>query len=280
MTDNANEQEFWSGPAGQSWIKNEAEQDGLLSNVAHAAIEIAALQPGMRVLDIGCGAGALTILAAEAVGDKGRVLATDIAPPFVERVGQRAAGLPQVGTFQGDAQTADWPESGFDIAVSRFGVMFFADPSAAFANIARALRPGGRIVFAAWARVEDNPYWSIPRDLIADRFGPQQHSVPNTPGPMGLADAEWAAAQFRVAGLVNVDVTTREVALTHPGGAAGAASQLIQIGPAVRALAENDLRDAEVEAFRQDAEQAFLPFEVDGLAHIPATIHFFTAERL
>lgn len=279
MTDNASEEEFWSGPAGQSWIAHEAEQDGLLANVAQAVIDMAELQPGGRAIDIGCGAGALTMLAAEAVGEAGRVLATDIAPPFVARVGARALGMPQVGTFLGDAQMSDWPETGFDFAISRFGVMFFSDPSAAFANIARALRPGGRIVFAAWAKVEENPYWAIPRRLVAERIGPQKGSGPNAPGPMGLADAEWAMGQFRAAGLADVDVTTQQVPLTHAEGAAGAASLMLRVGPAVRALAENDLSEDQRAAFRQEVEHAFRPFETEGLAEIPSTIHFYTATK-
>lgn len=279
MTDNASEEEFWSGPAGQSWIAHEAEQDGLLVNVAQAVIDMAELQPGARVIDIGCGAGALTMLAAEAVGEAGRVLATDIAPPFIARVGERAAGMPQVGTFIGDAQTSDWPETGFDLAISRFGVMFFSDPVAAFANIARALRPGGKIVFAAWAPVEENPYWAIPRRLVAERIGPQQGSGPNAPGPMGLADAEWAVSQFRAAGLAEVDVTTQIVPLTHAGGAGGASSLMLRIGPAARALAESDISDDQREAFRGDVERAFQAYETDGLVQVPSTIHFYTATR-
>jgi SAM-dependent methyltransferase len=280
MMDNTGEAEFWSGPAGLSWIEHEVEQDGLLGGVADAVIDKAGLGSGDRVLDIGCGAGAMTMRAAEVVGSEGRVLATDIAPPFIERVARRAGSMAQVGTFLGDAQTAEWPETGFDVALSRFGVMFFSDPAAAFANIDRALRPEGRVVFAAWARTEDNPYWSIPRGLIADRLGPQPKPEPNAPGPMGLADADWAMTQMRAGGLGDVSVDTREVTLTHEGGAAGASHLMIRIGPAVRPLRENEFSADEIEAFRRDTEDAFRPYEVNGKARIPALIHLFTARRL
>ncbi|MEO0917131.1 MAG: class I SAM-dependent methyltransferase, partial [Pseudomonadota bacterium] len=155
MTGNTQEADFWSGPAGAKWIEHEAEQDHFLSEVAEAVLRKARLDLGERVLDIGCGTGALSLLCADKVGEDGYVLATDIAPPFVERVGVRAARMPQVQAYLADAQTADWPAPGFDVAVSRFGVMFFSDPPAAFANIARALRPSGRMAFAAWGATAD-----------------------------------------------------------------------------------------------------------------------------
>ena len=278
-TANADQAEFWSGPAGLKWIADEAAQDYTLSVVAAEVLKSAAPQPGERVLDIGCGTGAVTLLAAEAVGTGGGVLATDIAAPFLARVADRAAGFPQVGTFLGDAQEADWPEDGFDVAVSRFGVMFFSDPAAAFANIARALKPGGRIVFAAWGRTEDNPYWYVPRDVCDGMFGPQPRPAPNAPGPMGLADRDWAKAKMRAGGLAEVACETRDIPLLHPGGAAGASRLALKIGPGARALADVGADEAQVEAFRAGVERAFLPYEADGELRLPSSVHLFTARR-
>ncbi|MCG6885078.1 MAG: class I SAM-dependent methyltransferase [Silicimonas sp.] len=276
---NAEQAEFWSGPAGAKWIAGEALQDHTLSEVAAELLALAAPQPGERVLDIGCGTGAVTIRAAEAVGDGGRVLATDIAPPFLARVATRAAHLPQVGTFLGDAQVADWPEDGFDLSVSRFGVMFFSDPAAAFRNIGRALRPGGRVVFAAWSRTEDNPYWQIPREAIDAMFGPQPRPEPNAPGPMGLADKDWALAQMRAGGLTQVACETRDIPILHDGGAAGASALALKIGPGARALADAGAGEDEVEAFRAELERRLLPFETGGSLRLPSSVHLFTARR-
>lgn len=279
MTGNADEGAFWSGPAGAKWIEHEAEQDRFLSAVADAVLDVTGLQSGERVLDIGCGTGAVTLQAAEAVGPDGHVLATDIAPPFVARVAARAAGLSQVATRLGDAQIADWPMPGFDAAISRFGVMFFSDPVAAFANIASGLRPGGRFAFAAWGPAEDNPYWHLPRQVIARRIGPQPRPEPNAPGPMGLADAEWASGVLRSAGLAEVAVETREIALLHEGGAEGAADLSLRIGPAVRPLKEIEATAEQVAAVKAEIAEAFAPYETAAQAQIPATIHLYTARR-
>lgn len=273
---NKTEADFWSGPPGLKWITFAEEQNSFLRAIADAVIEAAGPAPGDRVLDVGCGSGAATLLAADAVGPEGRVLAADIARPFIDYVTERTAHLPQVGTFLGDAQDAEWPETGFDIALSRFGVMFFSDPAAAFTNIAGALKPGGRIVFAAWGRTEDNPYWQIPRDLIDRRLGPRSRPEPNTPGPMGLADADWTLDQFRAAGL-SAEVHTRTLPLLHDEGARGAADLMLKIGPAARALAEVNASEDQIAGFMAEAATLFSRYETDGQARIPATIHFYTA---
>lgn len=277
MTDNSDEETFWSGPAGATWIKHEAEQDHFLSGVAQAVIDLAGPVPGDRVLDIGCGTGAVSMLAAEAVGPTGHVLATDIAAPFVTRVEKRARVHSHVSALQADAQTASWPTDRFDLAVSRFGVMFFADPAAAFANIAKALRPEGRIVFAAWGRTEDNPYWRVPRELVDRLVVPRPRPLPNTPGPMGLADAGWAMDRMKAAGLSDVAVETREISLLHEEGAAGAADLSLRIGPAVRPMAEVEATPELIQNYKDEATRAFEPYEIDGQARIPATVHLFTA---
>ncbi len=277
MTSNADEGAFWAGPAGAKWIEFEAEQDHFLSEVAHAVVGMAGLRAGERALDVGCGTGAVSLLAAKDVGPTGHVLATDIAAPFVDRVAERAQALPQVGVQLGDAQTVDWPETPFDVALSRFGVMFFSDPVAAFTNIAKALRPGGRMAFAAWGRTEDNPYWAEPRRIIEEMIGPQNRAAPNAPGPMGLADAVWAQDQMTQAGLKDVAVDTREIPLLHEGGAMGAADLSLRIGPAVRPLREIDATPEQVAAYKAQTAQAFQSYETGGQARIPATVHLFSA---
>lgn len=277
MSNDLSEGEFWAGSAGAKWIKHELVQDRFLRGVADAVLDAAAPQIGERVLDIGCGAGATSMMAAEAVGPEGLVLATDIAAPFIERVAERAAAMPQVKTLVADAQVAEWPETGFDVAISRFGVMFFSDPPVAFGNIRAALRPGGRIAFAAWASTEENPYWKLSRDLVSGHIGPQPKPEPNSTGPMGLADAEWAMEQLRGGGLTEVSVDTREVELVHEGGASGLADLGLELGPASRALNEAEASPEERLAFRDISAAAFARYESGGVLRIPAKIHLFKA---
>jgi SAM-dependent methyltransferase len=278
-TPNASEREFWSGPSGQSWITHETVQDMLLSEASGAIVARAVPQPGQRVLDIGCGTGALSRAIADRVGAGGHVLSVDISEPLLARATEHAEGRPEIAMYLGDAQTADWPESGFDMAVSRFGVMFFADPPAAFANIARALRPGGRMVFGAWGPVSDNPWWSVPSRVASERLGQPPKTSPNSPGPMGLADSYWALEQFRLAGLEDVACEKATVALLQPAGVLAAAELATRVGPGARILRMFDGTEDDRLAIRNGIAEAFADYAAEDGARIPAMLHIFTARR-
>ncbi len=272
---NAGEAEYWS-TQGLSWIENEVAQDIMLAPATEFLLEASGFAPGMRVLDIGCGTGAHALAVAGRVAP-GEVLALDVSEPFLDRVRERAeaAGLP-VSTLHGDAQTADLP-GGFDIATSRFGVMFFDDPAAAFANIATALKPGGRMVFAAWAPVEVNPWWRVPGRIAAEHLGTPPPTPPNAPGPMGLANMAFATDQLEKAGLDDISVTPRQIVLGHVGGAAGMAALAEKVGPVSRALRLFDATEAQRAAVLEAVKTALAAYEADGEFRLPATLNIIEA---
>ncbi|MGI9389161.1 MAG: class I SAM-dependent methyltransferase [Boseongicola sp.] len=279
MTDapNAEEAEYWSGPSGLTWIECEENLDASFASVTDLILSRAVLRSGERVLDIGCGTGAVTLASAHVVGAGGHVLATDISSPLLERTHKRANGLPQVGALRSDAQTTRWPDSAFDVAVSRFGVMFFSDPAAAFANIARSLRPGGRIVFAAWGPYPENPWWVIPQRIASARLGRPPKISPHAPGPMGLSDMDWSLEQFRRGGLKRIQGQRIELTLDAPGTARDLAEFSTRVGPAARVIRLFDATSADKEAIIDDLTSAFQPYEKPSGVHIPAVINLFTA---
>jgi len=134
------------------------------------------------------------------------------------------------------------------------------------------------MVFAAWGTVEDNPYWSMPRDLIERRLGPRPRPEPNTPGPMALADTGWTLEQFGKAGLA-ANVETRTIPLIHDCGAAGAADLMLRIGPMARALAAADATADEIADFASEAASMLIRYETDGQVRIPSTVHIYQARR-
>lgn len=274
---NNDEQVYWSGPSGRSWISHEAAQDALLSEVLQAVLDRSALQPGETVLDIGCGTGALSVAAAETVGPTGRVLATDIAQPMLDRVAARLSGTPQASTLLADAEVATWPETRFDAALSRFGVMFFTDPPKAFANIARAMRPGGRLVFAAWAPAALNPYWRDTSRIATARLGAVPKGEPNAPGPMGLADAQWSLAQLKAANLADVACEEVHVCLPVYGTPEDAADLALAIGPAARVIRLFEATPADIEAIRADIALELRQYHVGDSVRIPAVLNLYTA---
>lgn len=274
---NSDEEQFWSGPSGQSWVTYETEQDALLAEVLDAVLQRAGLKPGDAVMDVGCGTGALSVAAAGIIGDSGRGLATDISAPMLARAAERLKHAPWYSTQLADAEAAEWSDNRFDAAISRFGVMFFGNPSRAFANIAKALKPGGRMTFAAWGAVDRNPYWRDPPRIASARLGDIPKGQPNTPGPMGLADIDWSVGQLREAGLA--DVACEEVAVHLPLQASPQemAELALVIGPAARVVRLLEASPADMAAIQYDIARDLEQYRDGTTLRIPALLNLYTA---
>jgi SAM-dependent methyltransferase len=148
------------------------------------------LAGGEHLLEIGCGTAAVTLPLARAVGERGRVVAVDISEPMLEVARQRVAesGLCHVTLLLGDAQLFAFERAAFDIATSRMGVMFFAEPVTAFRNIRGALKPGGRLVFACWAPLAENRHWLISYEIAVRLLGPPAISPEHEVGPLAFGN--------------------------------------------------------------------------------------------
>lgn len=192
MTDapiaNTDQAAHWQ-EAGQAWVAHAGPLERFLAAVTPPLIDAAFPGAGGRVLDIGCGYGATTLEMASRVGAQGRCLGVDISAPMLSLAGERAAGAPNVEFRQADAQAADLGRAAFDAAMSRFGVMFFESPDAAFANIRRAVKPGGRLAFVCWRSPLENAFFSAPAMAAAPLLPPTPPPDPDAPGQFAFADA-------------------------------------------------------------------------------------------
>ena len=155
---NAEMRRYWNEVAGPRWVQRAEIQEARNIEVAQIVLRAAAARPGERVLDVGCGPGATAIPLAAAVGPPGHVTGVDISEPMLGLLRQRIAerGIANLTPLLADAQTHNFAPASFDLLTSRFGVMFFADPGAAFTNLGAALRPGGRLAMAVWSSIDDN----------------------------------------------------------------------------------------------------------------------------
>ena len=164
----------------------------------------AAVRPGEDVLDVGCGTGETTRQAARAAGT-GSVLGVDVSAALLDVARHRteAEGLRNVRYEHADAQVHPFTAASFDVCVSRFGVMFFTDPRAAFRNIGRALRPGGRLAVVVWQGAERNAWASVVRTSLADGSGPP----PTDDSPFSLGDPPVAEGVLASAGFTDVSLT-------------------------------------------------------------------------
>ncbi|MGH2632789.1 MAG: class I SAM-dependent methyltransferase [Tepidiformaceae bacterium] len=212
MADNEAQRQMWNAPARMaSWKTEEPSLAGVAEPLLAAARPVA----GENVLDLGCGGGMTTLLAAGLVGPRGRALGVDISEPMVELATGRAeaAGLSNVTFEVADAQTAVLPQAPFSLAMSRFGVMFFDDPVAAFSNVARHLQPGGRLAFACWQGEQMNR-WFATEVLRKYRPAPPADDRPAAgspaPGPFAFSDPEYVEGILTSAGFTSIGFARHE----------------------------------------------------------------------
>ncbi len=277
---NAEQRTYWNEQAGPVWVALQERMDAQIG--AHGALALAALapKPGERILDVGCGCGDTALALARAVGPTGRVLGLDLSAPMLARARERAlaAGLANVAFEQADAQAIALPAASQDALFSRFGVMFFADPSAAFANLARALRPGGRLAFACWQPPAANLWVSVPLAALASVVPLPAPPPPGAPGPFAFADADRVRGILGEAGFADVRVQGEQLPMAF-GGVDEAAAFLTELGPASRAVREagggEPLRLKAQAAIRD----AIAPHARGGRVELPSAIWVVTARR-
>jgi SAM-dependent methyltransferase len=218
---------------------------------------MATAQPttGERALDIGCGCGATTIALAQAVGASGAVLGIDLSAPMLGRARERldALGLDTATLERADAQQVELPPV-HDLAISRFGVMFFDDPVAAFTNLRRGLRDGGRLTFVCWQELGRNPWMKVPIDAVLPLVTPPPPADPHAPGPYAFADRDRTQRILATAGFSAISIDPFEGELTLGGaGSVDAAVEFATQTGALRALlgsVDDATRAAAVDAVR------------------------------
>lgn len=235
---NAAEIAFWNGPGGRHWVHRQEAWDVVLAPVASIAIARARIQPGERIVDIGCGCGATTIELGKLVGSRGRVLGLDISAPMLARAATRLPPGSPVELVQADATTHAFTIGGFDLLFSRFGVMFFAEPARAFANLRGALRPGGRLVFVCFRTPQENPWMMTPLKAAYAHVPPLPKLGPEDPGPFSFASDERVRRILGEAGFQSSALERLDLELDIAGGRGldEAVASALEIGATSRAI--------------------------------------------
>src|SRR5947209_13803735 len=205
---NAAQAQAWNGDNGEHWVRYIDRREAQLRNFSTHLFAAAQIAPDARVLDVGCGCGGPTIQAARQATD-GHALGVDLSASMLAEARRRAAaeGIANVTFQQADAQTHAFAPARFDVMISRFGVMFFADPQAAFANLARAVRRGGRLAFLCWQPSEINEFFTVARSALAPHVAVPAPDAPGVPGPFALADPTKLRALLTAAGFDGVEIT-------------------------------------------------------------------------
>ncbi|HEX8232105.1 MAG TPA: class I SAM-dependent methyltransferase [Caulobacteraceae bacterium] len=276
---NADQIAAWNDAAGPTWVKYGEALDRQLEPHGLAAMQRAGLAAGQRVLDVGCGGGATTLEIAGRVAPNGSVLGVDVSQTLLERARERAraAGLSNASFQCADAQTHAFQPAAFDAVFSRFGVMFFDDPAAAFSNLRRAARPGARLAFVCWRGLAENPWMSAPVRAAADVVPPQPPAPPGAPGPFAFAEPAHVAGVLAQAGWTGVDI---ESLYLEMGGSdlETTTAVMMRMGHLGAALREAGASPELMARVEPRVREALLPWLTDdGVVMMPSACWIVTA---
>jgi SAM-dependent methyltransferase len=255
---------LWNETSGTIWVEMQAVLDRMLAPFADLVVENGFPGEGSRVLDIGCGAGATTLAMARRLGASCGCVGVDISAPLLAAARSHAAasGLASATFVQADAQTHAFARESFDAVISRFGVMFFDDPEAAFANMRNAVRRGAKLTFAAWRSPAENPFMTTAARAAAPILPNLKTPPPDAPGQFAFADGERVRRILESSGWN--DINLRAVDIPATLSEAHLQAYITKLGPVGQVLREAD--EPTCARVTEAVNAAFAPYVVDGAA--------------
>lgn len=239
--------EMWNGRAGASWVRHNTLLEQLLAEPGRHCMDSISLPTGAKVLDVGCGCGNQTLELASRMDPHSKITGVDISEPMLAlaeelKEANQNALKAEVEFIVGDASDSLFANESFDAIYSRFGVMFFDDPTAAFAKLRETLKPKGQLGFVCWQSPALNPFFTAPMQAALSVLPPPPPARPGAPGPFGLADKEVIQRVLTDAGFQTLKI--EPLALQLSVGVSQSFDEifeeLIQIGPAAALIAECD----------------------------------------
>ncbi|MFT4571068.1 MAG: SAM-dependent methyltransferase [Hyphomicrobiaceae bacterium] len=265
-TRNEEQRTYWNDQAGASWVKFQDMLDTMLNPLGQAALDALLPVAGENALDIGCGCGHTTLELAKRVAPGGQVTGIDLSAPMLARARERANenNIDNAHFQETDAQTSPFTAASFDIAYSRFGVMFFDNPVAAFTNLRKALRKNGRMSFVCWRSVAENP-WIMTTIAAAMEHVTFDPPVPGAPGPFAFADADRVRSILQKAGFANISIEEFTTDMTLGAGASvdETLAFLVRLGPIGRKIASGEIDDATLAKITESVRAGLTPFITD-----------------
>ena len=279
---NAEQIEYWNGEGGRRWAQEDARMARLLHDIAKALLDHIRPTPGASALDIGCGGGSQSMLLAERLGGQGKIIGVDVSGPLLEVArGKATEGFPEyaeLSFLQADAASYSFEPHSVDLLFSRFGVMFFDDPLAAFANLRSALRSGGRVGFSCWQAPQDNIWAALPFQAALQHLPAPPPPDPYAPGPFAFADPDRVRDILTGSGFVKVELTpfSTDMVFGDRDSLRENVVELLGLGPVARLLmdAGPETRAAVVDSVVEVLE----PYYIDGALRMPGAVWFVTAE--
>lgn len=278
---NAEQFEYWNGDAGKRWAREDSTMAQLLQPVCEALLEHADIDHCRNALDVGCGGGSQSLMLAQRLGPGAKVLGIDISAPMLEvareKIRDTGSATASLEFLQADAAGHAFEPGEFDLLFSRFGVMFFDDPVAAFKNLRLALADNGRLAFSCWQSLRDNDWTLLPLQAALRHVEMPEAPDPDAPGPFAFANSQRVHAILEEAGFTDVALESHNTAMRFGQGPdlAACVRELASIGPVSRLLAGAD--EALLNKVFPAMEEVLAPYYTDGALLLPGAIWFVTA---
>jgi len=274
---NAKQAEYWNTKSGPKWVQHDESMNTRFIPLTEELLKQAHPQSSEHVLDIGCGGGSTTKRIAEEVGPSGQVLGIDISEPLLDLARSKCDELTQVRFENADAQVHPLPPKSFDLIFSRFGVMFFSDPYAAFSNLGKSLTSGGRLHFVCWAPIERNSWFTIPLEVAARYLGEADPIPPRTPGPHAFSEPEYVKDFLTQSGFHEIKVSTVETTIISPDSPEQHAAMYLGIGAASRLVLDRSPDPATLQKIIEDLIAEMKLYQtMDGIS-LGATVNYVSA---
>lgn len=274
--DNEGQGKYWNEKPGQSWVAHDGSMNERLSNISEILFEELDVANCETGLDIGCGAGSTTRRLHKLLGSQSKVTGLDISEQLLN-LARSAERNELIEYVQADAQSFTFDKRETDIAISRFGVMFFENPVKAFENIRSAIKQNGQFRFVCWAPLEVNEFFYAPLNAVMDITGVSLAAPGKEPGPLAFSDYDYLSSVLKNSGFSSVKIDVVETVIRTEDSAEQNASLLMEIGMGFRAIKEAHPTPEMMKNIKNAFVQDGLLRQKDGFITFGATIYRVTA---
>lgn len=276
---NKNQRDFWSGKGGDIWVERQNAMDTMLSPLGEAALNKLNLNEGENVLDIGCGCGHTTLNIAKRISPDGQVTGLDISEPMLKRAKESAneMSISNASFNCVDVQTDDMGEEVYSAAFSRFGVMFFEDPVAAFCNINKSLITGASLSFVCWQSPALNPWQSLFIEAVK-KYVDLPSPPPRSPSPFAFMESEYVSSILEESNFQNIMIEGHEAEVNMFSGRSlsDSVKDYISINPVVSEMLKDSPEEQKTEIINS-AIDAFSPYYAEKGLMFPSATWLVTA---